>query len=98
MDAETLDPQAWPLADADLELPWIGLELAEQVHEHVCLARLDDHQCDAACVYFTGPHGSPEAVFLLGTAVPGDIELDLNVEYPNVEDMDWTVHEPEESA
>jgi hypothetical protein len=98
MDATTLDPQAWPLDDTDLELPTIGLELAEDVHRFVCLADLDTDECDAACAYFTGPHGSPEPVVLLGTSVPGEIELDLNVEYPNVEGMDWTVHEPEEDG
>lgn len=95
MDAETLDPQAWPLTDADLEPPAILIELQDQVHAFVCVER-DDGLCNAGC--YASSAGHVDEWHLLGTSIPGDIELDLNVEYPNVEDMDWTVHEPEESA
>jgi hypothetical protein len=95
MDAATLDPQAWPLADADLEPAALGDRLAYETHRLVCEKR-EPVECDAGCYYWTAGHLNEW--FLAGTSVPGEIELGLNVEYPNVQDMDWTVHEPEESA
>jgi hypothetical protein len=73
MDATTLDPQAWPVADADLEPATIGNQLAEEIHAHPDHCSSELSGCDEGCYYWTAGHLTEW--WLADTDEPGDVHL-----------------------